>query len=206
MADPISVLIVEDHQVTLDGLKLGLSNQSNLQVVGTATNSDEGLSLARQLRPDIILLDLHLPGSAGPKSTIHAFCSVPGSRVIVFSGESRLAFIQIVLRMGASGYLLKSENVSKIAETIRQVMSGKKPVISDELQVGETKVTKSEQEVLKMMARGMKYQDIADLRQTSPATVRKQCELLLLKLGLNSREELIAWAVQSGYGNLELEP
>ena len=206
MAEPISVLIVEDHQVTLDGLKLGLSHESNLLVVGTATNSDDGLALAKQLRPDIILLDLHLAGSAGPKSTIQAFCSVPGSRVIVFSGESRLAFIQIVLRMGASGYLLKSENVSKVAETIRQVMSGKKPVISDELQVGETKVTKSEQEVLKMMARGMKYQDIADLRQTSPATVRKQCELLLLKLGLNSREELIAWAVQSGYGNLELEP
>ncbi|MBI4533417.1 MAG: response regulator transcription factor [Candidatus Melainabacteria bacterium] len=206
VADPISVLIVEDHQVTLDGLKLGLSREPDLLVIGTATNSDEGLALAKQLRPDIILLDLHLPGSAGPKSAIQAFCSVPGSRVIVFSGESRLAFIQIVLRMGASGYLLKSENVGKVAETIRQIMSGKKAIISDELQVGETKVTKSEQEVLKMMARGMKYQDIADLRQTSPATVRKQCELLLLKLGLNSREELIAWAVQNGYGNLELEP
>ncbi|SRR5579875_155507 len=204
--DEITVLIVEDHQVTLDGLQMGLSREQRIKVIGSASNSDEGLELAQRLRPDIILLDLHLPGSAGPKSMVKAFCSIPGSRVIVFSGESRMAFIQIVLAMGASGYLLKSENVSTVAETIRQVMSGKKPVISDELVAGETKVTRSEQEVLKMLARGMKYQDIADQRQTSPATVRKQCELLLLKLGLASREELIAWAVQNGYGGLELEP
>jgi DNA-binding NarL/FixJ family response regulator len=202
----ISVLIVEDHQVTLDGLKHGLSREQGVNVIGSASNSDEGLELAKRLRPDIILLDLHLPGSAGPKSMVKAFCSVPGSRVVVFSGESRMAFIQIVLAMGAAGYLLKSESVGTVAETIRQVMSGKKSIISEELLNGEQKVTRSEQEVLKMLARGMKYQDIADMRSTSPATVRKQCELLLLKLGLASREELIAWAVQNGYGSLELEP
>ncbi len=205
MADKISVLIVEDHQVTLDGLQMGLSREEDIEVVGTAVNSDDGLALARELRPDIILLDLHLPGSAGPKSMIHAFCNIPGCRVVVFSGESRMAFIQTVLSMGVAGYLLKSENVPKVAATLRQVMEGKKSIISKELVVGETKVTRSEQEVLKMLARGMKYQDIADMRQTSPATVRKQCELMLLKLGLNSREELIAWAVQNGYGGLEIE-
>jgi len=168
--------------------------------VGTAANSDDGLNLARNLRPDVILLDLHLPGASGPKSMIHAYCNIPGSRVVVFSGESRMAFIQTVLGMGVAGYLLKSENVPKVAETIRQVMAGKKSIISEELVVDQTKVTKSEQEVLKMLARGMKYQ-----RATSPATVRKQCELLLLKLGLNSREELIAWAVENGYGGLEIE-
>lgn len=205
MSNQISVLIVEDHQVTLDGLELGLSREKDILVVGTATNSDDGLAQARQKKPDIILLDLHLPGQNGPKSMIQAFCSILGSRVIVFSGESRIAFIQIVLGLGVAGYLLKSESVAKIAETIRQVMAGKKSVISQELLEGETKVTRSEHEVLKMLARGMKYQDIADYRQTSPATVRKQCELLLLKLSLNTREELIAWAVQNGYGSLELE-
>jgi len=199
----ITVLVVEDHQVTLDGLQMGLSREPDMEVVGTAANSDEGLRLAQSLRPDIVLLDLHLPGSSGPKSMIQAFCNIPGTRVIVFSGESRMAFIQIVLGMGVAGYLLKSESVARVAETVRQVMAGRKGVLSEELVVGDTKVTKSEQEVLKMLARGMKYQDIADERQTSPATVRKQCELLLLKLGLNSREELIAWAVQNGYGSLD---
>ncbi len=202
---PITVLIVEDHQVTLDGLKLGLSKESDIFVVGTACDSDQGLALARQLRPDIILLDLHLPGKQGPRSMTRDFLCVPGCRVIVFSGESRMAYIQTVLGMGVSGYLLKSESVSKVGETIREVMSGKKAIISEELISDQTRVTRSEQQVLKMLARGMKYQDIADRRQTSPATVRKQCELLLLKLGLNSREELIAWAVKSGYGGLELD-
>ncbi|HEY9683896.1 MAG TPA: response regulator transcription factor [Oculatellaceae cyanobacterium] len=199
------ILIVEDHHVTLDGLHFGLSREGDLEVVGTATSSDEGLAKAAELSPDIILLDLHLPGSTGPKTTVKSFCAVPRTQVVVFSGENRMAFIQTVLGLGVAGYLLKSESVAEVAGAIREVMSGKKPVLSKELVSGETKVTKSEQEVLKMLARGMKYSDIAERRQASPATVRKQCELLLLKLGLESREQLIAWAVQSGYGNLELE-
>lgn len=201
----ITVLIVEDHQVTLDGLTSGLAKEPGINVVATANNSDKGLALAKELRPDIILLDLHLPGTTGPKSTVKAFLGILGSQVIIFSGENRMAFIQAVLGLGVAGYLLKSESVNRVAEAVRQVMEGKKPVLSLELVPGETKVTRSEQEVLKMLARGMKYQDIADRRQASPATVRKQCELLLLKLGLESREQLIAWAVQSGYGNLELD-
>jgi DNA-binding NarL/FixJ family response regulator len=204
--DRIGVLIVEDHQVTLDGLTTGLGRESDIDVVATATTSDQGLELARDLKPNIILLDLHLPGSTGPRSTVKSFCSVDGSQVIVFSAENRMAFIQTILALGVAGYLLKSENAAKVADAMRQVVSGKKPVVSLELLGGETKLTRSEQEVLRLLARGMRYQEIAEYRQASPATVRKQCELLLLKLGLESREQLIAWAVQSGYGNLELEP
>lgn len=203
MSSEITVLIIEDHQVTLDGLASGLSREPGISVVGAATSSDVGLALANDLKPDIILLDLHLPGTLGPKTTVKSFLNVIGSRVIVFSGENRLAFIQTILDLGVAGYLLKSENVSKVAEAIHQVMSGKRPVLSAQLICDNTKVTRSEQEVLKMLARGMKYHEIGGLRHASPATVRKQCELLLLKLGLQSREQLIAWAVQNGYGNLE---
>ncbi len=172
--------------------------------MATAAGSDEGLALAQELKPDIILLDLHLPGSHGPKTTVKAFCDKGISQVIVFSAENRLAFVQSILGLGVAGYLLKSERIEDVAEAIRKVMDGNKPVLSKEFAQLQTKVTKSEQEVLKMLARGMKYQDIAGERNASPATVRKQCEVLLLKLGLASREQLIAWAVQNGYGNLEL--
>lgn len=203
MNEPITVLILEDHQVTLDGLRIGLSQESDIKVVAGAANSDEGLRLAQELKPQIILLDLHLPGSLGPKSMVKQFCDLPGSRVLVFSGESRLAFVQAVLSLGAHGYLLKSESVARVAEVIREIFHGKHPIVSESLASGDTKLTKSEQEVLRMLSRGMKYQDMAEERMTSPATVRKQCELLLLKLGLKTREELIAWAVQNGYGNLD---
>ncbi|MBY0356694.1 MAG: response regulator transcription factor [Candidatus Obscuribacterales bacterium] len=203
---PISILILEDHQVTLDGLRIGLSAEPDIEVVGAASNSDEGLRLAAELKPDVILLDLHLPGQSGPKSMVKGFCDLNDSKVLIFSGESRMAFIQAVLALGVYGYLLKSETISKVAAAVRDVQAGKKPILSDALTGGDTKLTKSEQEVLKLLARGMKYQDMAEERMTSPATVRKQCELLLLKLGLRSREELIAWAVQNGYGNLDVVP
>ncbi len=203
MSEQISVIILEDHQVTLDGLRFGLSQEADINVVAAAANSDDGLRLANEFKPQIVLLDLHLPGRLGPKSMVKEFCELPGCRVLVFSGESRLAFVQAVLSLGAYGYLLKSESVARVAEAIREIFKGKHPIISESLASGDTKLTKSEQEVLKMLARGMKYQDMAEERLTSPATVRKQCELLLLKLGIKTREELIAWAVQNGYGNLD---
>ena len=202
MSNKIDVLILEDHQVTLDGLRLGLSQEPDINIVGAAASSDDGLRLAKELSPQIILLDLHLPGQLGPKTMVKEFCEL-NSRVLIFSGESRLAFIQAVLALGVYGYLLKSEGLPRIADAIRQVAAGKKPILSESLASGDTRLTKSEQEVLKMLARGMKYQDMAEERLTSPATVRKQCELLLLKLGLKTREELIAWAVQNGYANLD---
>jgi len=201
----ISVLVVEDHRVTLDGLMAGLSAEKDFDLVGSASNSDEGLKLANELKPQVILLDLHLPGSNGPRTTAKLFCELADTRVIIFSGEERLPFINAVLNVGVAGYLLKSESVPKIAQAIRDVAKGSQRVLSDTIISNEVKVTKSEQEVLKMLARGMKYDEIAERRNSSPATVRKQCELLLDKLYLDSRERLIAWAVQNGYGNLELD-
>jgi DNA-binding NarL/FixJ family response regulator len=201
----ISVLIVEDHQVTLDGLVAGLSGEADLRVAGFAKTSDQGLLLAKQLKPNVILLDLHLPGSTGPRTSVQLFCQATDAKVIILSAESRIPFVQAVLHVGAAGYLLKSESVGRIAQAIRQVVKEKKVVLSDSLISGDINITKSEQEVLKMLARGMKYDEIAERRQSSPATVRKQTEMLLDKLVLGSREQLIAWAVQNGYGTLELD-
>ena len=107
--------------------------------------------------------------------------------------------------MGVSAYLLKSERVAKVAEAVREVMNGKEGIISDEVTKTYKKITRAELEVLSMLGKGMKYQDIADQRLTSVATARKQCETLQLKLNLNSREQLIAWAVQNGFGSVDIE-
>lgn len=203
MADPIRVLIVEDHEVTRDGLAAGLARHPDIRVIAVASDSERGLQLAKSERPDVVLLDLHLPGDSGPKTTVKRFCDLPATRTIVFSVERRLAFVKVVVEMGVAAYLLKSEPIPSIAETIRQVAKGKKNILSAELSSDRTKITPSEEEVLKLIGRGLKYQDIAEKRFTSPNTVRKQCEMLLLKLNLTTREELIAWAVNNGYGSLE---
>jgi two-component system, NarL family, nitrate/nitrite response regulator NarL len=204
MDEPVKVVIVEDHEVSLTGLKAGLANQAGIEVVGAATTSGEGLSLCRSLHPDVVLLDLHLPDSTNPRAMVKEFCSLPGSRVLIFSVENRQAFIETVLEIGAAGYLLKSESIATVANTIKRISSNKEQVLSKSISQRGAKLTGSEQEVLKMLARGMKYQTMADLRKTTAGTVRKQCEMLQLKLGLETREELIAWAVDSGYGRLEL--
>lgn len=200
----IKILILEDHQATLEGLSSILAREEGFEIVAACDNSDDGLPLAEKLRPDVILLDLHLPGVLDTRRMIDEFIRIPDSKVIIFSAENRLAFVQAVLSMGVSAYLLKSERIKTVADAIRRVMRGEKSIVSQEVNFDSKKITPSEQEVLHMLGRGMKYQEIAEERLTSIATARKQCEVLLLKLGLENREQLIAWAVQNGYGNTEL--
>ncbi|MBA3857243.1 MAG: hypothetical protein C0507_10085 [Cyanobacteria bacterium PR.3.49] len=203
----IKLVLVEDHEATLKGLKSELSAEPDFEVIGIATTSEEGLNLARSLNPNVVLLDLHLPDSEGPKSLTESFCALQQTRVIVFSGDARAAILQIVLQTGVSGYLLKSEPIAKVAEAIRRVNSGDAPVISNELDTTQhPKVTGAEQHLLTLLARGMKYQEIGEKRFTSPETVRKQVDALLDKLGVESREALIAWAVDNGYGKLDPAP
>lgn len=205
MANPIRIVVIEDHQVTLEGLINGLTREADFEIVGSSDNSDDGLAVTEKTRPDIVVLDLHLPGSLGPKGTIREFLRFPDLALVVFSAEGRQAFIHEVMAMGVSAYLLKSERIATVADTIRRVEGGEKNIVTAELTYDRKKLTPSEQEVLHMLGRGMKYQEIAEERCTSVATARKQCEVLLLKLGLPNREQLIAWAVQNGYGSEELD-
>ncbi|MBC7997293.1 MAG: response regulator transcription factor [Leptolyngbya sp.] len=204
MTEKIRIMVVEDHQATLEGLSGALGREEGFEIVGMSENSDDALKLADQVRPNVIVLDLHLPGSLGPKEMVDEFVRVPDTKVVIFSAESRIAFIEAVLAQGVAAYLLKSERLSTVADTVRRVVRGEKNIVSQALTFDHKKLTPSEQEVLHMLGRGMKYQEIADERLTSAATARKQCEVLQLKLNLENREQLIAWAVQNGYGSREL--
>lgn len=200
------LLVVEDHEVTKDGICLALSKDADLEIVGTADNSDDGLRVAAELKPDVILLDLHLPGRLGPRSMVQAYCQIPNCKVVVFSNEHRQAFIDVVMKMGVAAYLLKSEPSRVVIETVKKIFnnttsSGLSPLSNQ----ASIKLTETELQLLQFFAHGLKYQDIANRRVTTQSTVRKQCDLLLEKLGLENREELIAWAASNGYGNLDTE-
>jgi DNA-binding NarL/FixJ family response regulator len=188
MEQKTKLLIVEDHHITLQGLTASLGSAQDFVVVGTAATSDEGLYLLRSRQPDIVLLDLHLPGSKGPKATVEEFCK-SSAKVVILSAENRMAFVQIVLNAGAAGFLLKSETPEQIIAAMRRVIAGAtKPVLSQDLLPAAVSFTKIERHMLQLLAQGKKYQQIADERSVSPATVKRQCELLLLKLHLESRE------------------
>lgn len=204
--DRIGVVIVEDHEATLKGLNAELGAEPDIEILGIASSSEQGISLVKNLHPQVVLLDLHLPDSQGPKTLSETFCRLSDNKVIIYSGDSRSAIVQMVLQTGVSGYLLKSEPIANVAKAIRDVMKGATPVISQDIASSkQPRVTGAEEHLLRLLARGMKYQDIAAMRYTSPETVRKQVDLLLNKLNLSTREELIAWAVEHGYSNLEME-
>lgn len=195
----ISVLLVEDHHVTMEGLHSWMEKTNEFKVVGKTGNANGALELARMHRPQVTLLDLHLPGNHSIEQLIKDLVEC-GTRVVVFSAEDRKYFIDLVLKSGAAAFISKSESYSTISKVITDVCTVEGRFISNPLkQAYRQRFTDAEQEVLTMLAKGMKYEDIASVRLTSPHTVRKQCDKLIIKLGLQSREELIAWAVTAGY-------
>src|SRR5690606_11357423 len=114
----IRIVVIEDHQVTLEGLTIGLSREDDLEVVGSSDDIDNGLKMVEEQRPDVVVLDLHLPGSLGPKAMISELLRYADMRLVIFSAESREAFIRSVLSLGVSAYLLKSERIATVADTI----------------------------------------------------------------------------------------
>jgi two-component system nitrate/nitrite response regulator NarL len=200
---PVTVLIVEDHFVTARGLKDSLSEHDSINIVGIAGSLEEALVLLRRESPEVILLDLHLPDKFRPKQLIESLKKACQAAIIVFSNESRPAFVQAVLSLDVSGYLLKSEQPSGIAAAIVQTRLSKGPFLSKELLKPAIKFTSSERHILQLIAKGLKYAEIAEARNTSPQTVRKQCDMLLVKLDLDTRESLVSWAAENGFGQAE---
>ncbi len=195
----IAIVVVEDHHVTMHGLISWLESTGQFNIKGKCGNKDVLLSLVDQTRPDVVLLDLHMPGKFSLEEIV-AGITKSGARVVVFTAENRMFYVNLALKLGVSAFLLKSEPFFKLAEVIRRVNSGEREILSSGLMEERFVISDAEEDILSMLSGGFKYDDIARLRNTSPETVRKQCNRLLLKIGLGSREELIAWAVRNGFG------
>lgn len=205
MSDTIKILIVEDHQMTLEGLQRQFQDEEDFAVLGIATDADDGLRKARELSPDVVVLDLHLPKSAGPRTLVKSFASL-GIRVLVLSAENRSPLVTAVMKAGAAGYVVKSESLLTICRAVRYIAKGGQPLIFGKLSnLAPIQLSDAEDEILRLLARGMKYEDIAAGRVTAPATAKKQCERLRIKLNLANREQLIAWAINNGFGYLEVD-
>lgn len=204
LSDKVRILVIEDHFVTLDGMVGGLSREPDFEIVGSCVTAEAGIALADKERPEVIITDLHVPGNFNPTALIKELMRFPDRKLVLFSVETRLAYVQAVLSLGVSAYLSKSEPFSVVADTVRQVMKGRTGIVSQHLTREFCNITPSETEILHMLGKGMKYAEIGDARSTSVATARKQCEILQMKLGLQNREQLIAWSVQNGYGNFDL--
>ncbi|MGK5534276.1 response regulator [Streptomyces sp. URMC 129] len=209
MADAIRVLLVDDHQVVRRGLRTFLEVQGDIEVVGEAADGASGVALAGELRPDVILMDLKMPGSDG----MDALCrlkelDIP-ARVLVVTSFTEQRTVVPALRAGAAGYVHKDIDPDALAGAIRAVHAGHvllQPEVAGALLAQDSggnggrsgSLTEREREVLALIARGRSNREIARALVLSEKTVKTHVSNILMKLDLADRTQAALWAVRHG--------
>ena len=203
---PIHVLIVDDHAMVREGLKVLLQPLEYVAVVAVAATGAEGLAAARQHRPDVVLLDVNLPDQSGIDVCRQLTAAQPGIRVLALTTFNEKLYVTRMMQAGAAGYVLKNALPEELAEAITKVYAGKK-FFSDEVQrvLLETSaapaaplLTRREKEVLAAIADGRTSQHIADALCVSVLTIETHRRNLLTKFGVNNTALLIRQAAQLG--------
>jgi two-component system, NarL family, nitrate/nitrite response regulator NarL len=205
---PVRLLLADDHPLMIVILRQLLGCYSDLIVVGEATHGTEVCSLTATLRPDVLLLDLILPGPSPQEIAVCVSACSPQTKMIVFSGCEDERYVQDMVALGAAGYILKSECGTVIVQAIRTVIGGgcwfSQPVLqkltqhcsSTMLPIPLARLTAREQTVLKQMASGCDNRQIAASLNICQRTVKFHVNNILNKLNLDSRAQAIAWAWQ----------
>jgi len=211
---PISVEICDDHALVRSGIRRLLEVEPDLVVVGEAANADEAVAEARSRRPDVLLLDIVMPGRSGIEVLPEIARAAPGTKVLVLSMQDDPAYVRQAFGAGATGYLLKEAADSELVHAIREVASGRRyvhPLLGARLAAAEAAAEEQaqsdplsdrEHEVLRLLALGHTNQEIAKLLFISVRTAETHRARIMQKLGLRTRAEIVRYALAVG----ELEP
>jgi DNA-binding NarL/FixJ family response regulator len=208
LAESIRVLVVDDHAVVREGLRAFLDLQDGIDVVGEASDGDEAIAAAEDLRPDVVLMDLVMPRLDGLAAMRALRERVPGARVIVLTSFLDDEKVLPALRAGAAGYLLKNAAPQELARAIRAASAGEvllDPVVAarlvDALAGGVEpldRLTPREREVLELIGRGFPNKLIARELGLSEKTVKTHVGHVLAKLGVTDRTQAAVIAVRAG--------
>ncbi|MET9350506.1 response regulator transcription factor [Streptomyces termitum] len=211
MADkPIRVLLVDDHQVVRRGLRTFLEVQDDIAVVGEAGDGAEGVARAEELRPDVVLMDIKMPGTDGIEALRRLRALDNPARVLIVTSFTEQRTVVPALRAGASGYVYKDIDPDALAGAIRSVHAGHvllQPEVAgallaqDDAQGGTgrgTTLTEREREVLGLIADGRSNREIARALVLSEKTVKTHVSNILMKLDLADRTQAALWAVRNG--------
>jgi DNA-binding NarL/FixJ family response regulator len=209
---PIRILIADDHGVLRAGLRALLNAEPGLEVVGEAGDGDEALSLTRTVQPDIVLMDINMPGCGGIEATRQLKQLQPDVQVLILTVHEDEGLFQEAIRAGAAGYIIKRAVESELVNAIRAVSRGDlyvHPAMTRALFASTTlapadnqaaleTLTAREVEVLRLLAEGHTNRQIADLLTLSVRTVESHRAHLMDKLDLHSRVELVRYATKHG--------
>lgn len=213
VADKVRVLIADDHTIVRTGVRLLLQAEPDIEVVGEALNGDEALALAESLQPDLVLMDIAMPGMDGLEATRQIKACFPDMHVLVLTMHRSDEYFFEVLKAGASGYVLKAAETNELIGAIRAVARGEvflyptmaRQLLQDYLSrlnepggSSQPPLTPREKEILRLLAEGYSSKEIAERLVISPSTVHSHRTNLMQKLNLSSRHELIQYARQRG--------
>jgi two-component system, NarL family, response regulator LiaR len=219
MSNPITVLIVDDHEVVRKGVRAYLDTLPEFKVVGEAVSGEEAIGLATEHIPDVILMDLVLPHMDGVEATRRIKNISPRSQIVVLTSYHQDEHIFPALQAGAISYILKDMKMDKLADTVRKAAHGEVTLhprvaarLIQEIHVPErdrlspyTQLTEREMEVLKLIAKGMSNSKIAEELVISENTVKGHVSNILSKLHLADRTEAAVYAWQEGIVRREAE-
>jgi two-component system, NarL family, response regulator NreC len=210
----ITVLLADDHRILREGVKSLIEKAPDIEVVGEASEGGEAVAKAQALSPDIVLMDITMPGMNGLEATRQIKALKPNIKVLILSMHESNQYISQFLRSGASGYVLKDTAASELVGAIHAIFQGDAflyPSIARKLleeylqkvQSGEESesydgLTGREREILKMIAEGRSNKDIADLLSLSIRTVQAHRANLMGKLHMHDRTELVRYAIRKG--------
>jgi DNA-binding NarL/FixJ family response regulator len=209
-SEAISVIVVDDHPVWRDGIRADLE-RAGIAVVAEASDGGEAIELTLEHMPDVVLMDLHLPTVPGVDAIREIIEHAPHVRVLVLSATGEEVDVLEAVKVGATGYLLKSGTAEEIADAVRRVARGEAVfspplaalVLSEFRRVaaqgsGEPGLTPRENEILRLVAKGYTYREIAERLFISQKTVQNHVQNILAKLQLRKRYELMRYAIQRG--------
>src|SRR5919201_1845427 len=220
-SEKLRILIVDDHALFRRGIEMVLRQEPDVDVAGEAADGHEAVRKAQELVPDVVLMDVRMPGQSGIQATREIHELLPTTKILMLTVSDEEADLYEAIKSGASGYLLKEIPTEEVPEAIRSVMAGQvqiSPSMAGKLlsEFGATKrggrlgcvprLTDREMEVLRLMARGLNNRDIAKDLFISDNTVKNHVRNILEKLHLHSRAEAVIYAVQETLLELERRP
>jgi DNA-binding NarL/FixJ family response regulator len=209
----MKILLCDDQAVIRDGLEMLLTLEKDFQVVGSAQDGQEALELVGKKSPDLVLMDLKMPGMNGIEATREIRKKYPDIKILVLTTYDEDEWVFDAIRAGASGYLLKDTPRQKIIEAIRGTVEGKSfvdPAVAGKLlnqvasnqtqpaSILKDKLTERELDVLRLLAKGMPNTEIAGTLHLSEGTVRNHVSAILEKLGVSDRTQAAVIAIQHG--------
>ena len=198
----ITCLIVDDHEVVREGLRLSLSRASNIRIVGEASDGESAVALAERRRPDVVIMDIRMPGMDGLEATKLLSSKAPEIAVLIFTAYSERSLLGRGLESGAKGYILKEAPHATLLRAIEKVAAGETfvdPALMPSFLTGKEQsemLTSREREILQLLADGMSNSDVAAKLFISQETVKSHVRHILTNLEADTRTQAVAIALR----------